>query len=111
MTLRAVRTKGDKTAEPANQITPWPERIEAGGQRCYGARAVRSLALSLLVLAVALGQGACLVVRPHQRENLARRSMTVDRDRGEARFGQHQTGSREGADGGTGQPGGGCGCN
>ena len=47
----------------------------------------------------------------HQRENLARRSMTQDRDAGEARFGQHQTGSREGADGGTGEPGGGCGCN
>jgi Domain of unknown function (DUF4266) len=37
--------------------------------------------------------------------------MTADRDSGEVRFGQHQTGSREGADGGTGQPGGGCGCN
>jgi hypothetical protein len=37
--------------------------------------------------------------------------MTNDREPGEARFGQHATGSREGADGGTGQPGGGCGCN
>ncbi|MGE0399325.1 MAG: DUF4266 domain-containing protein [Kofleriaceae bacterium] len=37
--------------------------------------------------------------------------MTNDRDPGEARFNQHASGSREGADGGTGEPGGGCGCN
>lgn len=72
--------------------------------------------LPALLLLGALGgtsllSTGCLVVRPHQRENLARRSMTADRDPGEVRFGQHQTGSREGADGGTGQPGGGCGCN
>jgi len=54
---------------------------------------------------------ACAVVRPHQRENLARRSMTQDRGPGEARFRQHENGAREGADGGTGEPGGGCGCN
>jgi hypothetical protein len=51
------------------------------------------------------------VVRAHQRENLARRPMIEDRDSGEIRFHQHERGSREGADGGTGQPGGGCGCN
>ncbi|MBA2540612.1 MAG: DUF4266 domain-containing protein [Deltaproteobacteria bacterium] len=50
-------------------------------------------------------------VKAHQRENLAKRAMTNDREPGESRFGQHATGSREGADGGTGQPGGGCGCN
>ena len=54
---------------------------------------------------------ACAVVRPHQREDLSRRSMTHDRDAGEARFRQHETGAREGSDGGTGEPGGGCGCN
>jgi uncharacterized protein DUF4266 len=37
--------------------------------------------------------------------------MTSDRDPGEARFMEHERGAREGADGGTGQPGGGCGCN
>jgi hypothetical protein len=52
-----------------------------------------------------------VVVKAHQRGNLAKRSMTNDRDPGETRFGQHERGSREGADGGTGQPGGGCGCN
>lgn len=62
------------------------------------------------VLAVTTLAG-CAVVRPHERQNLARRSMTADRDPGETRFTQHKTGSREGADGGTGEPGGGCGCN
>jgi hypothetical protein len=63
----------------------------------------------LLALAAALP--ACATVRPHERENLSRREMVGDRDPGESRFGQHQAGSREGADGGTGEPGGGCGCN
>jgi hypothetical protein len=62
-----------------------------------------------LVLA-GLGAG-CVRVRAHQRENLSKRAMTNDRDPGETRFTQHERGSREGADGGTGEPGGGCGCN
>jgi hypothetical protein len=37
--------------------------------------------------------------------------MVSDRDAGESRFEQHARGSREGADGGTGEAGGGCGCN
>jgi hypothetical protein len=53
----------------------------------------------------------CVVVRAHQRGHLAKRAMTEDRDIGEARFGGHERGSREGAEGGAGQPGGGCGCN
>lgn len=54
---------------------------------------------------------ACVRVRPHQRENLSRRSMIEDEDAGEARFTHHAQGAREGAEGGTGHPGGGCGCN
>ena len=65
--------------------------------------------LTWLVVA-SLGSG-CVVVKAHERGNLAKRSMTNDREAGEARFNQHERGSREGADGGTGQPGGGCGCN
>lgn len=64
--------------------------------------------VAVLVLVSAVG---CVVVKANQREHLAKRAMTNDRDAGEARFGQHATGAREGADGGTGQPGGGCGCN
>jgi hypothetical protein len=65
----------------------------------------------LLVTALAVAATGCVRVKAHQRENLSKRAMTNDREAGEARFGQHATGSREGADGGTGQPGGGCGCN
>ncbi|HEU0037226.1 MAG TPA: DUF4266 domain-containing protein [Kofleriaceae bacterium] len=69
---------------------------------------------AILVLGGLVGLGGatgCVRVKAYQREHLAKRSMTNDRDPGEARFGQHERGSREGADGGTGQPGGGCGCN
>ncbi len=70
---------------------------------------VRSL--TTFVMLMAISASGCVVVKAHERGNLAKRAMTNDRDAGEARFGQHATGSREGADGGTGQPGGGCGCN
>ena len=67
--------------------------------------------LRIATLAVTALLASCATVRPHERENLARRAMVQDRDASETRFGQHQTGSREGAEGGTGEPGGGCGCN
>ncbi|MFT3692515.1 MAG: DUF4266 domain-containing protein [Kofleriaceae bacterium] len=65
----------------------------------------------LVVLLLSGGLGGCVVVRAHQRENLAKRAMTNDRDAGESRFSAHERGAREAAEGGTGQPGGGCGCN
>lgn len=69
----------------------------------------RSLFIALAAsLAAAAG---CARVKPFEREHLARRSMVSDREPGEIRFEQHARGSREGADGGTGQAGGGCGCN
>ena len=67
--------------------------------------------LTTLAMLMAISASGCVVVKAHQRGNLAKRAMTNDRDPAEARFGQHAAGSREGADGGTGQPGGGCGCN
>jgi hypothetical protein len=73
-------------------------------------RAVRRLTFVVVVMTALAGNG-CAVVKAHQRGNLAKRSMTNDKDPGEVRFQQHERGSREGADGGTGQPGGGCGCN
>ena len=63
------------------------------------------------LVVLSLLAASCAIVRPHERENLSRRAMTQDRDPGESRFDQHRTGSREGADGGSGEPGGGCGCN
>jgi len=73
-------------------------------------RYIRHAVVIAISLAALSGSG-CVVVRAHERGNLAKRSMTNDRDPGEARFNQHASGSREGADGGTGEPGGGCGCN
>jgi hypothetical protein len=73
-------------------------------------RYLSSLVILVTISATLLSSG-CVVVKAHQRGNLAKRAMTNDRDPGESRFGQHASGSREGADGGTGQPGGGCGCN
>jgi hypothetical protein len=73
---------------------------------------VRRLVRSVVLLSlVALATPGCVVVHAHQRENLAKRSMTNDEDVGDSRFQAHARGAREGAEGGTGQPGGGCGCN
>jgi|GEM_PF-1109284 len=68
-----------------------------------------TVAIGLVIGAV--GGAGCVVVKAHQRGHLAKRAMTNDRDAGEARFAGHERGSREGAEGGTGEPGGGCGCN
>jgi hypothetical protein len=64
-----------------------------------------------VVVIVLLAAGGCVRVRPYEREHLARPSMVEDRAAGEVRFDQHARGSREGADGGSGEAGGGCGCN
>ena len=66
--------------------------------------------MKLFVLASLL-LGGCATVKPWQRENLAKPAMVADQSPGEERFEQHSRGAREGADGGTGQAGGGCGCN
>jgi hypothetical protein len=68
-------------------------------------------AVALAVTLAVIGGPGCVVVHAHERGHLAKRAMTDDRDTGEARFGEHERGSREGAEGGGGQPGGGCGCN
>jgi len=73
--------------------------------------AVRYLSVFVFGLTVALGGSGCVTVRAHERGHLAKRAMTDDRDAGEARFIGHERGSREGAEGGAGQSGGGCGCN
>jgi len=78
---------------------------------CYGRGLVRRLALVAALAGLAPSLSGCVVVRANQREFHAKRAMTNDRETGEVRFDQHATGAREGADGGTGQPGGGCGCN
>jgi len=64
-----------------------------------------------IAFGVGLASAGCVVVHAHERGHLAKRAMTSDRDAGESRFLEHERGAREGAEGGTGQPGGGCGCN
>jgi len=76
----------------------------------YSSRFAVVFVFGLAALGGWAGAG-CVVVRAHQRGHLAKRAMTDDRDAGEARFAGHERGSREGAEGGTGEPGGGCGCN
>ena len=71
-------------------------------------RAVRAAALVVSLAGILSG---CARVRPYQREYLSRRSMVSDKGAGEARFEQHTQGAREGAEGGSGKAGGGCGCN
>ena len=68
----------------------------------------RRALLFALCAAVAAG---CAQVKPYQREHLSRREMIDDKQPGEARFDEHGRGSREGAQGGDGAAGGGCGCN
>lgn len=67
--------------------------------------------LTISIIAGWLLASGCVTVKPYQRENLARPAMAGEMPAGAQRFEQHRGGSREGADGGTGQPGGGCGCN
>ena len=55
--------------------------------------------------------GASWTVKPHQREMLADKIMNLDGDPQERAADQHMLANREGAIGGSGTSGGGCGCN
>ena len=65
---------------------------------------------SLLLLAALAGCGR-YAVRPNEKEHLADRTMRFDADDQESATDDHVYGSREGATGGRGTTGGGCGCN
>lgn len=64
----------------------------------------------LLVLCV-LGVSACTVVQPYHRETLSSPLMQLDKERSEVAAREHFLNSLEGASGGFGVGGGGCGCN
>jgi hypothetical protein len=67
------------------------------------------------VLCALLAFGGCAstrwTVKPHQRELLADRIMQLDGDPQETAAEDHVLSNREGAIGGSGTSGGGCGCN
>jgi hypothetical protein len=79
-----------------------------------GKRLARRLVL-LGVVAAALVSSGCAAskwtVRPHQRELLADKIMSLDAIGQEQAAEQHILENREGAVGGNGTAGGGCGCN
>ncbi|MFW2390030.1 MAG: DUF4266 domain-containing protein [Polyangiales bacterium] len=50
-------------------------------------------------------------MKPYEREYLSRPSMDLEREATEAKFYTHVLDAREGATGGLGTAGGGCGCN
>lgn len=64
-----------------------------------------------LVTALAASSAACATVAPYEREYLTRRGVDTSSEDGEDAFRSHVLSSREGALGGSGASGGGCGCN
>jgi hypothetical protein len=66
--------------------------------------------LSLISLCLLVG-ASCVRVAPYQRGHLADPSMETSHENAETRFRAHVHDSREGATGGYGSSGGGCGCN
>jgi hypothetical protein len=71
---------------------------------------MKRLMLAACVLALA-GCSAVPTVQPWQKGNLAKPQMAFDSDVLDARFMDHTYFSKEGASGGAGVGGGGCGCN
>lgn len=69
----------------------------------------------VLVLAVLAGTASCSGiepwVKPYERDRLADRIMALDMDPVSSAYLQHVYEAREGARGGEGAAGGGCGCN
>jgi hypothetical protein len=66
---------------------------------------------AMLVVAMVLGLSACVRVKPYEREILSKRTMTFQPDPYEDVLDNHMIEAREGAVGGYGSAGGGCGCN
>jgi hypothetical protein len=72
------------------------------------------MGLSFLVRATVIAafvMSGCATVAPYQREYLSRAAMDFGSEDSETAFRAHVHDSREGATGGHGSTGGGCGCN
>jgi len=65
----------------------------------------------IAVVIVACALGACATTKPYQRGKLAEAVMSPDGDGDRENLRSHMLGTREGAIGGFGHGGGGCGCN
>ncbi len=75
---------------------------------------IRRVLSGALMLAILSAAGGCTLIQPvaaWEKGTLARPDMTFEGDRLESKFGEHIYASKEGAAGGTGVGGGGCGCN
>ncbi|MBI5182475.1 MAG: DUF4266 domain-containing protein [Nitrospirae bacterium] len=67
--------------------------------------------ICLLLMAFLISVSGCASVRAWEKEYLADRIMQFDADKEELAWELHMLPAREGAAGGYGGPGGGCGCN
>ena len=74
-------------------------------------RSIRSLSLIAAMLVLGACSNVQPWVKPYERDRLADPIMSWDRDAISAAYLDHVYESREGARGGTGAAGGGCGCN
>ena len=74
-------------------------------------RMIRWVVLGLAAAGSFLAGGGCAVVKPWERAEFGTYLMRSDRDPLETQFAEHVHFTREGASGGTGVGGGGCGCN
>ena len=95
---------------------PSPAGLPAGGLSPQAGRGAEKITPLMVAFALfALLVGGCSMskwtVKPHQRELLADRIMQLDADAQERSAEEHVLANREGAIGGTGTSGGGCGCN
>ncbi len=66
---------------------------------------------AFLIILLLLFLSACASVKPWEKGHLADKIMQFDADKEELAWEQHMLPAREGAAGGYGGPGGGCGCN
>jgi hypothetical protein len=78
-------------------------------QNMLRGRLLRVLTLLGSTVAISCAHAPAPLVHPWQREYLGKRALQFDGE--DEKFRNHLHGSREGADLGYGQPGGGCGCN
>jgi hypothetical protein len=73
-------------------------------------RTARATAVAVALVGLTLGLAGCATVEPWQRARLANPCMVFDSNGGQLTFDTHWQTAREGAAGGFGIQGGGCGC-